>query len=158
MHSTIFVLSENTDFKVDANILYNDADINKVVRYGYVGAETLIEKETSILKDTYSNILNVGKDEKGFFISMKNEEARLQFVSDIFKQIEELVKEGSEKIEKREITSSIFLRISEKLPLEQEYPLVYCKYDLGMTLEYFLMSVMDCNKKYYITQTFDYCF
>lgn len=156
MHSTILILSENVDFEVDVEALNNDADISKVV--DYIGEKYPIEDEIVWIKKSYSNILNVGKDERGFFLELKSEETRLKFVSDKFKEIENLVKEGFTRIAKGEMPDSIFLKISEKLPLEQEYPLVYCSKCQGMTFEYFLTSVMDACKKYYITQAFDYRF
>lgn len=156
MHSTILVLSEDINFKVDVDTLYNDADISKVV--DYIDEELPVEGELDWIKRSYSDILDVGKDEEGFFLELKSEEARLKFVSDKFKEIESLVKEGLARVEKGEIPDSIFIRISEKLPLEQEHPLVYCSEKQGMTFEYFLASAMDTCKKYYITQTFDYRF
>ena len=156
MHSTILVLSEDIDFEVDVETLNNDANISKVV--DYIGEKYPIEEEIVWIKKSYSNILNVGKDERGFFLELKSEETRLKFVSDKFKEIENLVKEGFTRIEKGEIPDSIFLKISERLPLEQVHPLVYCSEGQGNTFEYFLISVMDISKKYYITQAFDYHF
>lgn len=156
MHSTILILSENIDFEVDADTLCNDANISKVV--DYIGEEYPIEDEIVWIKKSYSDIVNVGKDEKGFFLELKSEETRLKFVFDKFEEIENLVKEGFTRVEKGEIPDLIFIKISEKLPLEQEHPLVYCSKCQGMTFEYFLTSVMDACKKYYITQAFDYRF
>lgn len=156
MHSTILVLSEDTDFEVNVDTLCNDANISKVV--DYIGEERPVDGEFDWIKRSFYDILNVGKDERGFFLELKSEETRLKFVYDKFEEIENLVKEGLARVEKGEIPDSIFIKISEKLPLEQQHPLVYCSEGQGMTFEYFLTSVMDTCKKYYITQAFDYRF